>query len=549
MAPDFQHLMQEAARLTRAGDLSQATAAIQAALAGGRASAADEPAAAPSAARASAPASRRHDDRDVIDVDVRDVPVRGGDLPAPSTGQTVAAKPAPAGARSDASPTASRPPDGHPDAAPSGRAQAAGDTDAASTPTAASDAPATASRQADGHTAGSAQPGSAANDADPAAPQRAAPAGPQTAGTSGPARGEATWARLGEQLRAATAQMPRVDMSQFQQALSDKVGGFTVPDLSGLQGSTFTAPGLSGLQGAGLPGMGANRAARAGVADDPRFTSGTFALAGDQRDYKLYIPSSAGAHPLPLVVMLHGCTQDPDDFAAGTRMNAAAEAQGFYVLYPAQSTRMNPQGCWNWFKHTHQQRGRGEPALIAGMVQDLLGKHAIDADRVFVAGLSAGGAMAAILGETYPDVFAAVGVHSGLAAGAAADLPAALSAMRGAGAAPAGKASGIPTIVFHGDGDTTVSPANGQHVIAASVGARASGAAQPSDATAGLRSTRRVYRDPASDRVMAEHWLVHGAGHAWSGGSAQGSYTEARGPDATGEMLRFFLEHPRTHRA
>ena len=154
-----------------------------------------------------------------------------------------------------------------------------------------------------------------------------------------------------------------------------------------------------------------------------RFTPGRFSHGGASREFKLYVPPGAGREPLPLVVMLHGCTQDPDDFAAGTAMNEVARAKGFYVLYPAQSRGANPQGCWNWFKHNHQQRGRGEPALLAGMTRQVMAQHAIDPRRVYVAGLSAGGAMAAILGCAYPELFAAVGVHSGLAAGSANDLP------------------------------------------------------------------------------------------------------------------------------
>jgi poly(hydroxyalkanoate) depolymerase family esterase len=274
------------------------------------------------------------------------------------------------------------------------------------------------------------------------------------------------------------------------------------------------------------------------------FVAGHFADAAGRRDYKLFVPPQAGERPLPLVVMLHGCTQDPDDFAAGTAMNEAALAQGFFVLYPAQSRQANPQGCWNWFKHSHQQRGRGEPALLAGMTRDVMARHAIDPRRVYVAGLSAGGAMAAILGETYPDLYAAVGVHSGLAAGAATDLPAALMAMKGARIVPREAASGVPTIVFHGDADSTVHANNATHVIAASVGKTTSVDVEHLNGNGGRSSTRHLYRS-ADGRVVAEHWTVHGGQHAWSGGSVKGSYTDGRGPDASAEMLRFFFDHPR----
>ncbi len=277
----------------------------------------------------------------------------------------------------------------------------------------------------------------------------------------------------------------------------------------------------------------------------PQFVAGSFANASDRRDYKLFIPAGAGARPMPLLVMLHGCTQTPDDFAAGTAMNELAQAQGFYVMYPAQSQQANPQRCWNWFKHSHQQRGRGEPALLAGMTRQVMEQHAVDADRVYVAGLSAGGAMAAILADTYPDLYAAAGVHSGLAAGAATDLPSALQAMRGNGGNGRESAMQVPTIVFHGDADATVHPRNGEHVAAASsVGGDAADVQQHQPAGK-RRSTRSVHRD-AGGRVLVEHWLVHGAAHAWSGGSARGSYTDAQGPDASAEMLRFFLEHPRS---
>lgn len=303
---------------------------------------------------------------------------------------------------------------------------------------------------------------------------------------------------------------------------------------------------------ANTPQAKAKPAARPGG----QFAAGGFADASSSRDYKLYIPSGAGSQPLPLVVMLHGCTQNPDDFAAGTAMNEAAETQGFYVLYPAQSQQANPQRCWNWFKHSHQARGRGEPALIAGMTREIMANHTIDADRVFVAGLSAGGAMAAILGKTYPDIYAAVGVHSGLAAGVASDLPSAMGAMSGGGGVKTGfrtssqtvpdAPSGMPTIVFHGDADSTVHPGNGDQVITAIAGSEAKPETEAfsSSSPAGRTSTRRIYR-AADGSVLAEHWLVHGAPHAWSGGNPKGSYTDPRGPNASKEMLRFFMSHPR----
>ena len=271
--------------------------------------------------------------------------------------------------------------------------------------------------------------------------------------------------------------------------------------------------------------------------------------------YRLFVPVRPhDARPAPLVVMLHGCTQNADDFARGTRMDALASKHGFLVLYPEQSERANPQRCWNWFKHTHQRRGGGEAGQIEDCVRAVIEAHGADPARVFVAGLSAGGAMAAILGSVCPDLFAGIGVHSGLAAGAATNLPEALSAMRGGQGAPAAPtAAGTvlpPTIVFHGDADRTVHPDNGEGVIDACLAA-ANGAplAEPTiersprtgNGVGGGRGwTRRVHRD-AAQRVLAEHWSVHGAGHAWSGGDRRGSYADGDGPDASAEMVRFFL--------
>ncbi|MDZ5455940.1 extracellular catalytic domain type 1 short-chain-length polyhydroxyalkanoate depolymerase [Azohydromonas lata] len=274
-----------------------------------------------------------------------------------------------------------------------------------------------------------------------------------------------------------------------------------------------------------------------------RFVHGSHTEAGGTRAFKLFVPPERHGSGLPLVVMLHGCTQHPDDFAAGTGMNEAAREQGFFVLYPAQSAQMNPQRCWNWFKHSHQARGRGEAALLAGMVQAVVSRHGLDPERVYVAGLSAGGAMAAVLGAAYPDVFAAVGVHSGLPVGVARDLPGALAAMQGQGQpAAAGEAAAPPTIVFHGDSDAIVHPVNGEQAVAACAITTRAAEVEHGSSRGGRRYTRRTWRN-AAGHPMAEHWSVHGAGHAWAGGRREGSYTDAQGPDATAAMLRFFLAH------
>ena len=322
------------------------------------------------------------------------------------------------------------------------------------------------------------------------------------------------------------------------------------------------------------------RAARAAEAPQPqpipgrmpdgipegKFITGSYTNQAGTRAYKLYIPGGYRGQSLPLVVMLHGCTQNPDDFAAGTRMNQIAEEQQCFVLYPAQAESANASKCWNWFKQSDQRRDRGEPSIIAGTTRQIMSSYSVDPQRVYVAGLSAGGAMAVTMGMTYPEVYAAIGVHSGLAYAVAHDVPSAFAAMRQSSSANGrmeiGAAStmcDVPTIVFHGDRDTTVHPGNGDQVIAQSRAVGANGDSDTQDGASnratvqrgqvaqGHAYTRTIYHD-AGGQAIVEHWLVHGAGHAWSGGSVSGSFTDPKGPDATQEMIRFFREHPQLTR-
>lgn len=286
------------------------------------------------------------------------------------------------------------------------------------------------------------------------------------------------------------------------------------------------------------------------IPDGAQFLSRSFASAAGSRNYKLYIPHFFPTGRRALLVMLHGGTQDADDFAVGTRMNALAEEHGFIVAYPSQSKAANASLCWNWFTPENQMRGRGEPSIIAGITKEIIADYDIDPARVFVAGLSAGGAMAAVMAATYPDLYAAVGVHSGLPYKSAADLPSAFAAMRG-DAGPRGRrprksrsaaddSSLIRTIVFHGDADKIVHPSNAAKIVkAAKIGESIKHA---EDSHSAIRAhTRTVIRDKTG-AVIVEQWLIHGSGHAWSGGSPDGTYTDPHGPDASREMLRFFLE-------
>jgi poly(hydroxyalkanoate) depolymerase family esterase len=299
-----------------------------------------------------------------------------------------------------------------------------------------------------------------------------------------------------------------------------------------------------GLPKSRFPATGPRRTPPSPLPEGAQFETRSFSNEAGSRTYKIYVPSSYKGQPLPVVVMLHGCTQDPDDFAAGTRMNEVAEERGFLVVYPGQPRSANAQKCWNWFNATDQQRDGGEPSLIAGITRQVIEAFSADSQRVYVAGLSAGGAEAAILAARHSDLFAAVGVHSGLACGAARDLPSALAAMQGGGVVlPREGGRRVPTIVFHGDADRTVNRVNADHVIAqAGVKAPLTEVVTNGETPAGMSYTRTVYVE-ASGEDMAEYWALHGAGHAWSGGSASGTYTDPRGPDASREMIRFFFGH------
>ena len=286
-----------------------------------------------------------------------------------------------------------------------------------------------------------------------------------------------------------------------------------------------------------------------------KFLSGSCTNRAGTRAYRLYVPASYQGNDgevLPLVVMLHGCKQNPEDFAAGTGMNRVAENNCCLVLYPAQAHASNGSNCWNWFNAGDQKRDAGEPSIIADMTREVMRDYRIDPDRVYVAGLSAGAAMACILATEYPELYAAVGMHSGLPAGSAHDVASAFGAMKEGGKPgrlqPHRRA--VPAVIFHGDRDRTVHPRNGMDALTQCTGAGCSQGGSPDPRivqgrTAHGRSyTQTIHYDTQGNSV-AEHWLIHGAGHAWSGGSKRGSYTDPKGPAASVEMLRFFCEHPR----
>lgn len=267
------------------------------------------------------------------------------------------------------------------------------------------------------------------------------------------------------------------------------------------------------------------------------FQSATGTLAAE-----LYTPTQAH-RGMPLIVMLHGCTQTAGDFATGTGMNRLAGEQGCFVLYPEQSRKVNAQGCWNWFDVAHQSRNRGEPALIAGITRQLIQEKAIDPAQVYIAGLSAGGAMAGIVAECYPDIFSAVGIHSGLPPGAASTVSEAFSAMRGRALPTDAPTDTVRTIVFHGSADRTVSPANADLIRERLLGTSDEVTRERHEIRKPGKRNATVTRQRAADeRMCHEFWRIHGGGHAWAGGNSHGTHTDPEGPDASAAMMRFFLQ-------
>ncbi len=284
-----------------------------------------------------------------------------------------------------------------------------------------------------------------------------------------------------------------------------------------------------------------------------KFIDRAYSNTAGTRTYKLYVPRSYTGQAVPLLIMLHGCTQNAVDFAAGTRMNMFAEGKTLLVAYPEQISSANNSKCWNWFQPADQQRGMGEPSLIAGITQQIMNSYHVDTNRVYIAGMSAGGAMAVIMAVTYPDLYVAVGVHSGLAYRAGHDVRSGFAAMRrGSGNSSRQLTTVIPLIVFHGDRDTTVFPVNADHLLDQWLQATNYGQGRSVGSTKVIRGqvasgrayTRFIYHN-TGDHAVAEKWLVHQAGHVWSGGSTDGSFTDPRGPDASSELLRFFAEQSR----
>ena len=282
------------------------------------------------------------------------------------------------------------------------------------------------------------------------------------------------------------------------------------------------------------------------IPEGAQYLARRYRCAAGARRYKLYLPASQPERPLGLIVMLHGCHQSPDDFAVGTHMNQLAEKHGLAIAYPAQTRQNNASSCWNWFRPADQARGSGEPAILAALTRKLMRELRVDRGSTFVAGLSAGGAMAAILVDEYPEIFAGAGIHSGLARGAAEGVISAMATMRGGGSGQqtiAQISDPVRRIIFQGDSDSTVHPSNAENIVTAVLGANASPTQVVSRSVRGRAYIKSTYAASAGKGAL-ELWVVTGAGHAWSGGRKAGSYTDRAGPDASAQMVRFFLAKP-----
>jgi poly(hydroxyalkanoate) depolymerase family esterase len=281
----------------------------------------------------------------------------------------------------------------------------------------------------------------------------------------------------------------------------------------------------------------------------------TYTGSEGTRRYRLFIPASYDAsRPGPLVVMLHGCTQDPDDFARGTRFNQAAGDAGVLVAWPEQTAANQAQKCWSWFDPAHQSAVRGEPALIAGITREVVAAHAVDTRRVYIAGVSAGAAMAVITAASHPSLYAAVAAHSGIPYRAAGDVGHALAVMRSGTTDPAILAYALhdatgghamPLIAIHGGADHVVVPVNSRQLAAQWAGVLRVHSSPAEHAVEGGLDVETTRWMDASGTTAVELMIVHGLGHAWSGGSPEGTFTDARGPDASKAILRFLLDHSR----
>jgi poly(hydroxyalkanoate) depolymerase family esterase len=369
---------------------------------------------------------------------------------------------------------------------------------------------------------------------------------------------------MGEALRLTRAGQLAQATSVLQQGLAGNAGGAQpcAQDLAGHgrgrpsppSNNVAIAPPSSFLASIALPKArpaahsGAHARAHAGIVGETHRRRHT--EAAGTRSYDLYVPVGYRGDPVPLVVMLHGGTQNATDFAAGTRMNELAERHTFLVAYPEQSRAANQGGYWNWFSPADQRSGSGEPAIIAGITRQVMRDLAVDSGRVYVAGLSAGGAMATVMAATYPDLYAAAGVHSGIGYRAAHDVGSAFATMRTGGTPTA--TGTVPLIVIHGDKDTIVAPVNAEKLISCRLAA-GDIASQHGPITERTDSGRPYIRTAyySSDGLaVAESLIVRGGGHAWYGGNPAGSYTDPEGPDASAEMIRFFLLHEATsHRS